>query len=215
VWLRATVPLFFVFFSHFAARPTPPYRTGGGRSVSPGGPLGHWHGRQRRVRTVRTQYYLSTPIRGQCARLPRPASHKPHLLLPHDKGAFVGEEDQHPVVGPRPTVPRPRGMCPCWQTRRPFLAGERDDNPRPLTAFCIVWKRQVGGRGPSSSVGALGIVLHYFLPDWRRGCPAPSDGARAARIHSPPLSCSCLHCQPARHNPEWRQRRKHPFFDCG
>ena len=148
MWLRATVPLFFVFFSHFAARPTPPYRTGGGRSVSPGGPLGHWHGRQRRVRTVRTQYYLSTPIRGQCARLPRPASHKPHLLLPHDKGAFVGEEDQHPVVGPRPTVPRPRGMCPCWQTRRPFLAGERDDNPRPLTAFCIVWKDKWGAESP-------------------------------------------------------------------
>jgi len=71
--------------------------------------------------TVRTQYYLSTPICGQCARLPRPASHKPHSLLPHYKGALVGEEDEHPVVDPRPTVPRPRGLCPCWQTRRNFL----------------------------------------------------------------------------------------------
>jgi len=58
--------------------------------------------------------------------------------LPQYKGAFVGEEDQHPVVGPRPAVPRPRGVCPCWQTRRTFLAGEREDNPRLLTAFCIV-----------------------------------------------------------------------------
>ncbi|OSX74547.1 hypothetical protein BU14_0284s0001 [Porphyra umbilicalis] len=74
--------------------------------------------------TVRTQYYLSTPIRGQCARLLRPAPYKLRLLLPHDKGAFVGEEDQHPVVGPRPAVPRPRGVCPCWQTRRTFLEGE-------------------------------------------------------------------------------------------
>ena len=71
--------------------------------------------------TVRTQYYLSTPICGQCARLPRPASHKPRSLLPHYEGAFVGEEDEHPVVGPRPAVPRPRGVCPCWQTRRNFL----------------------------------------------------------------------------------------------
>ena len=122
------------------------------RSLAPTGPVksessGKYHSRAvlllygrtlpRRC-TVRTQYYLSTPIRGQCARLPRLASHKPRLLLPHYKGAFVGEEDQHPVVGPRPAVPRPRGVCPCWQTRKTFLAGERDDNQRLLTAFCIV-----------------------------------------------------------------------------
>jgi len=71
--------------------------------------------------TIATQNYLSTPIRGQCARLPRPASHKPRLLLPHYKGAFLREEGELPVVGPRPAVPRPRSVCPCWQTRRNFL----------------------------------------------------------------------------------------------
>jgi len=37
-----------------------------------------------------------------------------------------------------------------------FLAGERGDNSRPLTAFCIVWKENWGA--PSSSAGARGIV---------------------------------------------------------
>jgi len=37
-------------------------------------------------------------------------------------------------------------------------------------------------------------AIHLFLPDWPRGRPAPADGAWAARIHSPPLSCPCLHC---------------------
>jgi len=40
-----------------------------------------------------------------------------------------------------------------------FLAGERDDHPRPLSAFCIVWKNKWGGEGPPA-VLVLSVSCH-------------------------------------------------------
>jgi len=72
-----------------------------------------------------------------------------------------------------------------------FLAGERDDNPRPLSAFCIVWKDQWGGEGPPAvlvlsaschssffcQAGEGGVLLQQTEPGQlattHHLCPAP------------------------------------------
>jgi len=71
------------------------------------------------------------------------------------------------------------------------LAGERDDNPRPLTAFCIVWKDKWGGEVPPAvlvlsascyslflgQTGEGGVLLRQTEPGQlaftHRLCPAP------------------------------------------